>query len=751
MEAVLERRAVHVASAQPGTAAAEELSRITDEAVSALAQAASARITGRWALVALGGYGSGRLLPASDIDLLVLSDVPAARLKPFVEGVLYPLWDAGLKVGHQVRSRREHLAAVRDDVRILTASLTARPLAGDAAWATAVLGEAAAGARKRSRKLLAEFARRERPGSPYLLEPQLKEGAGGQRDLDELVWSAAVVAGRTLPGLHPLVEAGALAPRERDRVRATQEKITAARWDLHLSRPRDGGLLALDAVDDVRINAELVQSALADAHHVLLRVRSRLAGHTSPSGPSLSAHRLLELAECGQEALPGLEEAAWSGRLDKLVPGMRALMTARRPGLSHLYTVGDHCLRALVLLSSLGTDDPGLARSLADVRDRRVLVAATLAHDLGKAEGGAGHAERGAPQAAALARRLGVPGDAAEQAGTLVREHLLLAEAAATENVDDEDAVLAVAARVGERDLLPALHVLTAADSLATGPPAWTPWHAALVGTLVARLDAALSDSVEGAGIAVRGEKARSEALARIEAPGARSFLEAAPLRYLAARSPEEMAAHATLVAALDRHPGAADVAIDVTPGPMAGMFDVAVAAADRPELFARIAGALSLASLDILGAEAYSAHDGAALDIFTVRSATRAEPDHTSWTAFEGYLRAALADRLQLEKRLAKRKRHYAASRGPARPSLELDISHGYAAVVRVRTADRVGLLHDLAKAIAAEGLDLRWAKAMTRDGVASDVFHVTDAAGEAPTDPGILGHLSMRLREVL
>ena len=102
----------HIAEAEPGVQAARELSDLTDEAVRALAQAASSQLADRWALVALGGWGAGALLPASDLDSSSSPTHPPDRLKPFVEALFYPLWDAGLKVGHQVRSPKA--AATRD-------------------------------------------------------------------------------------------------------------------------------------------------------------------------------------------------------------------------------------------------------------------------------------------------------------------------------------------------------------------------------------------------------------------------------------------------------------------------------------------------------------------------------------------------------------------------------------------------------------------------------------------------------------
>ncbi len=140
MKAFLSRRAELIATAEPGSGAARQLCELTDEAVRALARTASVPPPGRWAIIALGGWGAGALLPKSDLDILVLSDASPAELKPFVEAVLYPLWDAGLKVGHQVRSGKGQLRAMRDDLATCTAALTGRPLIGDDRWATRRVG-----------------------------------------------------------------------------------------------------------------------------------------------------------------------------------------------------------------------------------------------------------------------------------------------------------------------------------------------------------------------------------------------------------------------------------------------------------------------------------------------------------------------------------------------------------------------------------------------------------------------------------
>ncbi len=539
---------------------------MTDEAVRELSRAASAFPPGRWALVALGGWGSGALLPSSDLDILVLSDASPAELKPFVESVLYPLWDAGLKVGHQVRSAKGQLRAMRDDIATCTAGLTGRPIAGDLEWADAAIQTWLADTRKRAKKLVAELERRERPGSPYLLEPDLKYGAGGRRDYDEMTWRAAAVTGQ--PGATPdaLEAAGLVTGHELAELASAAETIAAARWALQ--RDGHGDRMDLDAAADLPTDPHDVQSALATTALVLEHVRGR-AGGRQPSASPLSPEQVFTALRAGGGQL---EMAAQEGRLDALVPGFRELMTLRRPGLGHELTVGAHSIRAAEWASAPADVSGALAASLHAIDDRRPLVVAALTHDIGKAVDPAAHALAGAPLARDAALRFGLTKQQADDVAALVRLHLMLAETATTADLDDEDSVLAAAALVGDGSLLAPLHLLTAADTMATGPTMWTPWLDSLFGTLVARLDLALSPDVDGAGIAARASAVRDATLSALspQLVAERRFVASAPLRYLASRDPARIAADARLVAELAAAPTAEEARISVSAGPVA-------------------------------------------------------------------------------------------------------------------------------------------------------------------------------------
>ncbi len=155
----------------------------------------------RLAMAATGGYGRATLAPFSDIDLLFLTDGKApARVERAVEFVLYFLWDLGLKVGHATRSIPECLAEAKEDVTIMTSLLDARCLAGDRAlfvvFQKAFREECAANGPGDyiAAKQAERAARHRRFGeTPFMVEPNVKEGRGGLRDLQTLYWLSRYV------------------------------------------------------------------------------------------------------------------------------------------------------------------------------------------------------------------------------------------------------------------------------------------------------------------------------------------------------------------------------------------------------------------------------------------------------------------------------------------------------------------------------------------------------------------------------
>src|SRR5437879_2019638 len=172
------------------------------------------RLNQQCAVVAQGGYGRGELNPASDIDLLFLYPW---KVSPYVEtiaeAILYALWDAGLAVGHALRNIRECERLAARDLKVKTALLDARYLCGDEPFYAEFERRMLEGVWNDSpvrffkEKLAESIERHARAGdSVYLLQPQLKEGQGGLRDLHTALWMAKVKY--KVRTLHELVALG---------------------------------------------------------------------------------------------------------------------------------------------------------------------------------------------------------------------------------------------------------------------------------------------------------------------------------------------------------------------------------------------------------------------------------------------------------------------------------------------------------------------------------------------------------------
>lgn len=156
------------------------------------AESPAASIDG-YAMVAVGGYGRGELAPFSDLDILFLhTGRRAAQARQLVESVLRLLWDAGLTVGHSFRTVAETVSAAREDAHLSTSLLTTCLLAGNRG-----LLDSLRTTLERERRRHAKFG-----ASGCLQEPNVKESAGGLRDLQTALWAAQVKTGcRTLEEL----------------------------------------------------------------------------------------------------------------------------------------------------------------------------------------------------------------------------------------------------------------------------------------------------------------------------------------------------------------------------------------------------------------------------------------------------------------------------------------------------------------------------------------------------------------------
>src|SRR6195256_222052 len=212
------------------------------------------------ALIALGGYGRGELNPFSDVDVMLLHGGGAGSVSPYIEQVveqiLYLLWDIGFKVGHSTRSLKEAVAQANRDMLTKTAMLESRFLAGDAELAQEFRDQFRAKCVTGYEREYVEMrmqdqeARHKKFGdSVYMQEPNLKNGCGGLRDYQNLLWMTYFKEG-ALTTTH-LVGKDWLSETDRRRIEIAYDFLLRLRTDLHYVTGRATDILHLNMQEQI--------------------------------------------------------------------------------------------------------------------------------------------------------------------------------------------------------------------------------------------------------------------------------------------------------------------------------------------------------------------------------------------------------------------------------------------------------------------------------------------------------------------
>ncbi|MGF7148743.1 [protein-PII] uridylyltransferase [Sphingomonas zeicaulis] len=213
----------------------------------------------RIVLVAVGGYGRGEMAPFSDVDIAFLTPwKQTGWTEQVIESMLYLLWDLGLKVGHSSRSLDEMVRMAKADLTIRTALLEGRYVWGDQALydeaARRFDREVMAGTARTfvAEKLAERDARHRKMGdSRYVVEPNVKEGKGGLRDLHTLFWIGKYV--HSVRSVAELVDAGLLTREELRRFQRAENFLWAVRCHLHALSGRGEDRLTFDVQREIAV------------------------------------------------------------------------------------------------------------------------------------------------------------------------------------------------------------------------------------------------------------------------------------------------------------------------------------------------------------------------------------------------------------------------------------------------------------------------------------------------------------------
>jgi [protein-PII] uridylyltransferase len=779
------------------------------------------------ALIALGGYGRNELAPNSDLDLLLLyrgwSSTDVTELN---RQVMYPLWDSKRELGDRIRDPKDVLRTLAH-VDEMCALLDARLLTGD----RGLFADMRAGVWRRVERSRASFfadlakASNERHAhygnAGHLLEPNIRDSAGGLRDIHTLAWASTVLPGSS-GGIASLVDAGYLSRIDADLVTRARAFLLQLRIELHLATGRHQDQLYLAEQDDIaerlgyvalegrppadRLMQQLFfharevdavassfwdrvthlkrrrrfrsgtsesvnvgdgcvisngrlevvattnvaqdaagwlrvfrQSVLRDVpvgRHSINRLHEEIAAAPKPLSWAPEARDVfLDIVQSGSGSARALDEMVMGGLFPALVPEWEPIRAFPQRDLYHRFTVDRHLIAAVEELgTSRASEDRDVRDAWTAVDDADPLFVAALTHDIGKGRGG-DHSVLGAQLAEGFARRMGLPEAHVADVEFLVREHLTLAETAMRRDLNDPKTLEEVASRVGDARRLAMLHLLTRADSLATGPEAWSSFRASLVRELYARTREYLDGVPLHAGAAAQRltDMAAALGLSRDEAA---ALVGPMPESWITGVDAE---AAGRQIALLREPLASGEVRTGVHSTDEADEF--VLVAHDRPGLFSVVAGVLALRGFDVHDAEIYTRSDGIAVEVFRVIGRHGAVSEER-WVKIRDDVVAVLDHTLDLDAELAKksaqtrRRREQRRRDGSARVVVDNDAS-ATNTVVEVHTEDRLGLLRLITRTLAGAGCDLSLAKVATYGVQVVDVFYVRDLEGRKISDP--------------
>jgi [protein-PII] uridylyltransferase len=696
--------------------------------------------------------------------------------------------------------------------------------------------------------------RHERTGSSrYRVEPNIKDGKGGLRDLHTLYW----IAKHLNPALNGRnwVESGLFSPDEYGMYRRSEDFLWTVRCHLHFLagkaeerltfdvQPamaerlhyRDrGGLIAverfmkhyflvakdvgdltrivcsslevkqlkgvpqlnsllspltwrsrsrLSATSDFRIeNGRMTAKsrdvfrqdpvnlirlfAVASEHNVLMHpeiirlVRSSLRLIDDKLRTDPEANRLfLSILTSRTQPEVSLRRMNEAGVLGRFIPDFGRVVSMMQFNMYHHYTVDEHLIRAVGVLSNierglLGEELPLSTEIIRNIANRRALYLAIFLHDIAKGRD-EDHSIAGARIARELGPRLGLTPAETATAAWLVEHHLVMSQFAQSRDLNDPKTIRDFANIVQSREMLMLLVILTAADIRAVGPGVWTGWKGQLLRTLYYETEPLLTGGHTNVPRETRIKVAQRElrrALPDMPASELDPLIERQHSSYWLRTDLQHQLAHVALMRRAKD--GNFPVAWEVATDSFAALTELTLWCQDRPGLIAMIAGACSAAGANIVGAALATTRDGMALNTFYLQ---RNFPNEREECEFASRIAITIERLLKgegdFQKLMAKKlRRRPSVDAFSVEPRVSIDNSlSDELTVIEVNGRDRPRLLFDLANAITDLNINISSAQVATFGEKVVDVFYVVDATKKKITRENVHKLLTTSLMEVL
>jgi [protein-PII] uridylyltransferase len=671
-------------------------------------------------LAAFGGYGRQEMAPYSDIDLLFLLPYrQTAWSEKVVEYMLYILWDMGLIVGHAVRTVDECIRLCHSDLTIKTSLLEMRYLCGDKVIYTELTTKYDKKVVKgqepefTEEKLAERNARHVKLGdSRYVVEPNLKEGKGGLRDLHTLFWIAKFIY--KVNSISDVVKKGVFSDEEYREFQKAEEFLWTVRFHLHYfsgraeeritfdvqktlseklgysDRPNMSGverfmkhffLTAKNVGDLTRIFC----AYLEEKHKRLPRfrlpafiMRTKDADGFPLEGSRLSIKndddlkndpvKMIEIFHVAQKhgldihpralrlirqnlklikgrtrrderanALfidiitykkgPGfiLRLMNEVGVFGRFVPDFGRVVAQMQYDMYHVYTVDEHTIRAIELISevergTLAEEHPLANEIVHKVLSRKVLYISVFLHDIAKGRKG-DHSILGEEVAYKLCPRFGFTAAETETTAWLVRWHLLMALCAFKRDLSDPKTIADFASQVQSPERLRLLLVLTVVDIRAVGPKVWNGWKGQLLRELYYRAEEYLLGGQIEYGNNYRVETVKEElrmALKEWSDEKFKTYADRFYDQYWQAIGHKDLVRNALMIDMADKFED--EFTINIYIDDFQDISELSIYTKDQPGLFARLTGAIALSGASIQDARIFTTKDGMALDTFKIQ-----------------------------------------------------------------------------------------------------------------------------------
>ena len=455
-----------------------------------------------------------------------------------------------------------------------------------------------------------------------------------------------------------------------------------------------------------------------------------------------------------------LEQMLNTGVLVSLIPEYKNIVDRIQYDAYHLYPVDRHLLRCVYTLKMFGEandDNPRDAlytKLYRNLKRKKILLLTALLHDIGKGHEGS-HSRVGAKIAAQVLERMGYSAREVDLVAFLIENHLLLIKIATRRDINDEETAIACARQIQDENRLRMLYLLTVADSMATGPKAWNSWTASLLREFFFKVAGVLEKGeLATTSVVNRMARKRKEVLAagvKINGQNAGAIFDQMSPRYVLYTDTQEIVAHIQLYTRLGKKSFVMDVAHD----DVLRSRTVTICAKDRPGLFSKIAGVLTLNNINILDVHANTWKNDIALDIFTVEPPPEQLFEEERWQRVEKNLATVLDGEMDLAAEMAKksliekRDAAFVATR-PNRVVVNNEGSSFYT-IIEVFSYDFKGLLYKVTDAISRLGLNIAVSKIATKVDQVVDVFYVRDGSDEKVTEPAAVEKIKNEILAVL